>query len=526
MPFKLVRPDSGESYDLRSGSSLLVGRGLGVDISLPDPTISRRHAQIDRSESGMTVRDLGSRNGTFVNGQRVEAGTLVPGDVVMFGQVSFRVEQIATGEHRILAEDVSPMPVAATIVRERPVRDARALLDTREQSTIATEVMAGHELTQRKLELLLDVSKALSRPGNIDTLLDQIARYVFQIMDVDRVAILLIDDDGELVPRVARDRRGLDTGRAVPRSIARRVVEEKIAVVSDNAPEDERFGGASIVKQSVRSAMCAPLIGMEDVVQGVLYVDNLTTTHRFEDDDLEFLVAFSGIAAVAIENGRYAERIRRETIARSNFERFFAPNLAARIASAPNALQLGGERRRVAVLFNDIRDFAALAEQMTPEAVASQLTEYFTAMTDCVFRHGGTLDKFTGDGVMAQWGAPVASDDDADRALAAARDMLRSVDALNERWRAKGLPELRVGIGLSAGDVFAGYVGAERRLEYTVLGDPVNVASRICKAAAGGELLMTDELLAALRTPVDVEPRGSVELKGKQQRVGVYAVRQ
>ncbi len=529
MPYKLVRSEGGESYDLRTGALLVVGRGLGADIPLGDPTISRRHASLERAGEQVTVRDLGSSNGTFVNGQRVEAGVLAPGDTVTFGKVSFRVEEIPTGdEPQVNGDGATASPPGATIIRKRAVRESRAMLsDVLGAETVATDLKLsdGHELTQRKLALLLEVSKALSRVESVDVLLEQIVGYVFQIMDVDRVAILLQEEDGGLVPRVARDRQGSDAERAVPRSIARRVVQEKIAVLSDNAPEDQRFGGASIVMQSVRSAMCAPLIGMEDIVQGVLYVDNLTTTHRFENEDLDFLVAFSGIAAVAIENGRYAERIRREALARSNFERFFTPGLAARIASSPDALRLGGEKRHVAILFSDIRGFTPLSEHMPPEDVAALLNEYFTVMVECVFRHGGTLDKFIGDEIMAQWGAPVTAEDDAERALAAAFDMLDSLTRLNDRWRSEGgRPELRIGIGLNMGEVFAGYVGSERRLEYTILGDPVNVASRICRAAAGGEVLLTGEMLAALGHPPTVQERAGLELKGKRQRVDVYAV--
>jgi adenylate cyclase len=528
MPYKLVSPNGGESYDLRTGITLVVGRGMGSDIPLQDPTISRRHAELTRTPEGLSVRDLGSSNGTFVNGTRVKSATLAPGDTVLFGNVPFRVELIATGEYRAIEGPPSVAPTGATIVRQRPVRESAGLLSgALAGGTIVSGASShanGLELTQRKLALLLEVSKALSRVESIDVLLEQIAGYVFQIMDVDRVAILLCENDGELVPHIARDRQGSDAGRAVPRSIAGRVVSEKIAVVSDNAPEDQRFGGASIVMQSVRSAMCAPLIGMEDSVQGVLYVDNLTTTHRFDDEDLEFLVAFSGIAAVAIENGRYVARIRHEELARSNFERFFAPALAARIASAPDALRHGGEKRRVAILFSDIRGFTTLSETMPPEEVAALLSEYFTVMVECVFRHGGTLDKFIGDAIMAQWGAPVAAEDDAERALAAARDMLEALDRLNARWRSAGKPELRVGIGLNMGEVFAGYVGSERRLEYTILGDAVNVASRICAAAAGGEVLMTEGMVDSLRERPVLAERAPLGLKGKSKAVSVYAL--
>ncbi|HEY7877863.1 MAG TPA: adenylate/guanylate cyclase domain-containing protein, partial [Gemmatimonadaceae bacterium] len=378
--------------------------------------------------------------------------------------------------------------------------------------------------TEKKLAVLLEVSKQLSRAVDIDVLLDTIAGMVFQILDVDRVAIDLLDEQGARTPRISRDRNGATAGRAIPQSIARKVIGEKVAVLSDNAPQDERFGGPSILMQSVRSAMCAPLIGSEDRVLGVLYVDNLTATQRFDDDDLDFLVAFSNIAAVAIENSAFADRIRRETVVRSNFERFFAPNLAARIAGSPDAVKVGGEKRTVAVLFSDIRGFTALSEEMRPDDVARLLSEYFTVMVDVVFRHGGTLDKFIGDAIMAQWGAPIAVPDDADRALAAALDMMRELDTLNAKWHAEGRPVLQIGVGLNYGESFAGYIGSDRRLEYTVIGDAVNTASRLCAAAEGGEILLTREMRDALTTPPPMAERGTMELKGKSQPTPVYSV--
>jgi adenylate cyclase len=295
-------------------------------------------------------------------------------------------------------------------------------------------------------------------------------------------------------------------------------------VLTDDAGEDTRFRGQSIVMQRVRSAICAPLLAGEGRVLGVLYVDNVTTTHRFGEEDLEFLVAFSTIAAVAIENSQYAERIRRESLVRSNFERFFAPALAARIAASPEAVRLGGEKRLVTVLFTDIRGFTALSEGMRPDDMAALLTDYRTEMVDIVFRHGGTLDKFIGDAVMAQWGAPLEAQDDPDRAVRAAIEMVGALDRLNERFRVAGRPELQVGIGLNYGEAFAGYIGSESRLEFTVIGDTVNTASRLSSAAGPREILVSEELRHVLSAPPELVECAPLDLKGKSQPVRVYRV--
>jgi adenylate cyclase len=419
---------------------------------------------------------------------------------------------------------------SSTILRELPVAKSSGPLSVLFRATNLAEVKAetakasGAERTEKKLALLLEVSKGLSRVADAEALLDRITQLVFEIMDVDRVAIELVDPNGERVPKISRDRKGVVTGRSVPQTIARKVVGEKMAVLSDNAPEDERFGGQSIVMQSVRSAMCAPLIGTGDAVLGVLYVDNVTATQKFGDEDLDFLIAFSNIAAVALENSRFAERIRRETIVRSNFERFFAPTLAARIADSGEAVKTGGDKRTVAVLFSDIRGFTTISESMNPDEVASLLSEYFSVMVEIVFRHGGTLDKFIGDAVMAQWGAPIGSKEDADRAMAAAVDMLEELKDLNAKWKAAGRPEMQAGIGLNFGESFAGYIGSERRLEYTVIGDAVNISSRLCARAEGGEILLTESMKTALSKPPKMTEKGSMELKGRKKPMPVFSV--
>jgi adenylate cyclase len=161
---------------------------------------------------------------------------------------------------------------------------------------------------------------------------------------------------------------------------------------------------------------------------------------------------------------------------------------------------------------------------MKPDEIAKLLTEYFTEMVECVFRHGGMLDKFIGDAVMAQWGAPLANPDDADRAMRAAIDMMAALEELNARWRAQGRPTLEIGIGLNYGEAFAGNIGSERRLEFTVIGDTVNTASRLCSAAGPGEILLSDGMRRALASPPALEERPPMDLKGKSQSLPVYRV--
>jgi adenylate cyclase len=384
------------------------------------------------------------------------------------------------------------------------------------------------ERQAQKLALLLDISKELSKQPDTDKLLEKVVDITFKVMNVDRVSILMLEGAGmELIPRISRSKLGDQKGaRHVPTAIAQRAVQERLAILTDNAQMDERFGGSgTIVRQNVRSAMCTPLLGSDASCLGIIYVDNMTATDSFNDEDLEFLIAFSGIAAVAIENGQLTERVQREAVVLSNFQRYFAPDLAEQIASQLEEVKLGGEKRPVVVFFSDIRGFTSMSETMIPDEIATLLTEYFTEMVEIVFEHGGTLDKFMGDAIMALWGAPIQDEDAADRAIRAAMEQLSTLEKLNEKWAAEGRQQVGIGIGINFGEVFAGNIGSDRRLEYTVIGDAVNVASRLCSKAGAGEILVSEPFYRALTNPPEVEALEPLSLKGKAQAVPVYRVK-
>jgi len=400
--FKLLSTTGDQTVEMDPSKTLVVGRAVTSDVPIYDPTVSRRHAELSIRDGGVHVLDLGSANGTFVNGTRITDTTAAEGDIVTFGKAAFKVLEVAPPKPKE-APPLSefggrPPPPEATIVRQVAVKEPGADLEERvavrpsgASQLKIEDTESVDERQARKLSLLLDISKELSKQQDVDKLLEKVVDITFQVMNVDRVSILMLErGTNELVPRISRSRLGDGSGAKVPQSIARRAVDERLAILTDNAAADERFGGKSIMMQSVRSAMCTPLMGSDGKVLGIIYVDNMTAISSFNDEDLEFLIAFSGIAAVAIENGRLSERIKREAVVLSNFQRYFAPDLAEEIANQAEAVKLGGEKRPVVVFFSDIRGFTSMSENMIPDEIATLLTEYFTEMVEIVFEHSGT----------------------------------------------------------------------------------------------------------------------------------------
>jgi adenylate cyclase len=302
-------------------------------------------------------------------------------------------------------------------------------------------------------------------------------------------------------------------------------MSERVALLSQDAAVDERFAQAeSIVTQGVRSTICAPLL-TESEVHGALYADRLDPLAQFTRDDLELISAIAAQTAVAVETARAHKRLAREEVARANYARFMPDYVVRQLLEHPESFQLGGVNQTLTVLFADVRGFTRLAEHARPEQVVQLLNSYFSAMTEVIFAHGGTLDKYIGDGLMALFGAPTASPNDAANAVTAAVGMQRQIEALNVSLKAQGLPEISVGIGLHTGVATVGYIGSERRTEYTAIGDTVNLAARLEQNAAGGQILLSESVAEAAQHRHSLVRRQPLTVKNRTQPIQVYEIK-
>ena len=259
-------------------------------------------------------------------------------------------------------------------------------------------------------------------------------------------------------------------------------------------------------------------------VHGVIYADRLDPFASFTADHLELISAVAAQTAVTVETVKAHKRLAREEVARANYSRFMPEYVVKQLLENPDSFRLGGVNQTITVLFADIRGFTAISENENPENVVWLLNHYFSAMSEIIFEHGGTLDKYIGDGLMALFGAPNATPDDAQNALRAAVAMQKRLLTLKSELDAKGFSNIAVGMGLHTGVATIGYIGSERRSEYTAIGDTVNLASRLESNAIGGQILISSECAQAAGDIFPMIKREPLTVKNRIQPVEVFEV--
>jgi adenylate cyclase len=265
--------------------------------------------------------------------------------------------------------------------------------------------------------------------------------------------------------------------------------------------------------------MCAPLKG-GDKLYGLLYVDNLVKRGMFSQEDLNIFSVIATQAGLAVDRVRGREEMAKQAQQRSALERFLSPGVAQKIAAEAADIQLRGETQGLTVMFADIRGFTSMAEKMTPEETVEILNDFFNAMSDRIFSHEGTLDKFLGDGLMCLFGAPLSKGTDALNAVRTAVEMQQTLQVLNKDFERP----LRMGIGINTGKAVVGYMGATRRMDYTAIGDVVNVASRLCAAASPDQILISAATSADIGNELPLRKLEPVKVKGKAEPIQIFEV--
>ncbi len=526
MPRVEYTDPSGVRREVTFKVRLRIGRHPNQDLQILDRVVSKAHAVIDERDDRFVVYDAGSRNGTIVNGELIEGECdLNDGDEVTVGGtvVTYREEEGASDALRS----------KVTILEEGFESSIRKRLkETGNRHFLSADMIEDSEQLRtdyEKLRIANELNQAVSSELDLEQLLNRILEKAFEMFGADRGVIMLLDTETrELVP-AAMLTRDENVGSGAPirisRTIVREVIDEKAAVLSSNAQLDERFGGAhSIILAGIKATMSVPLLYREKLL-GIIHLDSQLTTGAFTEKDLSLLTGFANQAGNAIEHSRLVEQVKNDALAREQLGRLLSQDVVDDVMSGKLEIRRGGTARDASVLFADIRDFTSMAERHDAQDIVQMLNEYFEIMVEIIFRHGGTLDKFVGDEIMAVWGAPIAVDGHCERAVSAGLDMQRAMVEYNQTRIGEGLEPIHTGIGINTGEVVSGFMGSSKALDYTVIGDVVNTASRFCSCAAPGDIIVGDGVRDVLGERAVVDTLEARRLKGKSEPVPLYRVR-
>lgn len=546
----------GQTHDrILTDEEVTIGRSDDNAIVFFDPKVSRNHAKIIKKGKNYILSDLGSFNGTRVNKEFIKSAVLKNADEIRIGgallvfhsgkggvpsaadKLEFaRDDEYQDWQHQTIAikpQDCMKIDSRTLLITAPPkqiVKEKRIPLVSRKDKLPVKDAVEISRLERmnKVLFVLYEIGRHMNLIHDFNELLEKIMDLIFMVIDADFGFLILIDEEagGDFLPVVvkAKDARMKKKIRA-SRTLCKKAIDDRVALLTSNAMADARFSPTeSLVNQKIRSAMCAPLWQKEKII-GAIQLDSTRLGNQFTQDDLELLKAIGCQMSMVLEQANLNKKIREEEELRRRLERYHSPQVIDMILKKAEGEKddlLEAKNVSVTILFTDIVGFTRLSERLNPLDVNMLLNQYFSRMTDVIFEYEGTLDKYVGDRLMAVFGAPLEKDDDAERAIRAALKMRRELAAMMKN----ASPEKRfdVRLGINTGHVVAGNIGSPKRMDYTVIGDSVNIASRLESSAEPNQILIGEETYRQVKMKFKTKKVGARTLRGKTEPIMVYEV--
>jgi adenylate cyclase len=473
-----IRSPGGEprQYTLHPGNNT-IGRMSGNDIVILDSSASRYHAQVvfNPGNESIVVQDLGSTNGTYVNHERLVAPqSLSVNDIVRIGQ--HLIELTYWDDAHQIDQGGRP-PNTQLLTRE-------LILESLDQHAI----------------LLTEVASRLNTILDLPTALQTVSSLIKVSMGADRCEVILMDQVDKLS----------ELGFA--RSIAQQAIQQRSAVFVQDASSDPSLSRSAALL-NIHSAMCVPVLGADEIL-GLVYVfKNRPHSPPFAKRDLQLAIAISHQAALTIQRMVLLERVRQQEHVSNLLNRFLSPQEADYLLK--EYLETGAlpplSELCLTILAADILDSTHLAERLGARRFSDILAQYYDAMSKAIFKHGGMLNKYIGDGLMAVFGMPYQPPNPEERAVAAAIDMLARLREMNTSTE----EGITIGIGINTGPAVAGYMGTQDYVEFTVIGYPVNIAWGLESLARPNRILVGHTTYQAIEDRFLIQAIGEISIKGK-----------
>jgi adenylate cyclase len=546
----LSREEETKNFNLVQ-DDISIGRGKDNDIILFDQRASRQHAQIKKENNQYVIRDLGSINGTLVNEAKTRTATLQHNDqikignsILIFLEKEEKTEMIQkdlivskesdyedwTQKTISVSPDDSCLSDFETQPASRKEKKRKFQLSRKQDEPEPHAELESLERANKALYVLYEISRQLNSMKSFDEILTEMMNLLFKVIDADYGFLILTDHRKEedytpLIVKYRDETKKSAKKIKASRSIIKRVIEDKVALLTSNAQEDSRLGATeSLVSQNIRSAMCVPLWQKDEII-GVIQLDSVRYDNQFTEDELELLKTIGCQMAIILEQASLNDKLREEERMRNKLERFHSPQVIEMILKSNQETKddlMEAKELDATILFTDIVGFTPLSEKMEPKEINILLNRHFSKMTNIIFELDGTLDKYIGDSLMAVFGAPFGQDNDAERAVSAALKMKEALEA--EKKADNKEKDLNIRIGINTGQITAGNIGSPKRMEYTVLGDAVNVASRLESIAEPNQILIGEETYSRVKDKFKTREVGLRKLKGKSQELRIFEV--
>lgn len=475
-----------------------IGRLPDNDILLPDISVSREHCVIFEEGNEYYIRDLESTNGTFLNTVRiVNPAKLKDGDVIEIGEYTciFKlgipsVEKLKPGDKRTIN------------------------VETLEQRLF---IRHGERSVSNRLNLnfyiLHQLSKSILSNPELRFVFDTALTMLLQSIEAEQGIIMTFNEKGLL--EIKAKKTTLSGVKIELENINMSIVNDALDKISTIITSDPHKS---------RNIICSPL-WEKNRIYGAIYLDSSIDKPLFSENDLELLTAVANMVAIAIKQSELYEKVQKETLIRHNLEQYFSPAIVKEILSRRdeiNGINLRVEEKYGTIMFVDIKDFTTLSELLNPPELTEILNHYLDTCAKIIFKYNGSVNKFIGDGVMSVFGLPFPLENDAEMAVSAGIEIIKSIREFVQKLSQK--KRFKPKIGINSGKVIAGNIGSSHRLEYSVLGDTVNVAARLEGMAKPEQILIGEGTYEKIKGKFRINEIGTLWLKGKNESIRVFEV--
>lgn len=512
MKYKLEYITDDEVQALSLNKDTITAGKLKVnDLQLNDRTVSRSHCKFIKANDTYKLVDCGSTNGTYVNGYRVNEKVLRTGDNIAIGRTILKFLAVQDEQKYYDVDDQKISMVVPLLEDIKIEKDKEGLTEELNFLTALTKL-----------------GKNLIASTSLEDSFEKVGELIFEILKPKRIFIFFYNkNQKDLDLKYSRSDKGGRVEKVnISKTIAMKAIGEKVAILSSNTRDDARFEGAkSVILYGITSAISIP-IWTKISIYGLIYADTTQLEQMFTQKDLELLSTIANFTGLSIEGINNLEKLDREKKLRSRLERYHSPAVVSKIMERSDDATLGlmdYKESDASVLFMDIVGFTTKVENMNPVETGMFLNNFFTEMTDIIFKYNGTLDKYIGDAIMAVFGVPFPAKNHAQLAILAALDMQKKAKEI--KLGARENHRIQIRIGINSGKLISGDFGSPKRFDYTVLGNTVNIASRLeASIASPDEIVVSQATRDLNKDSFQFESLGEKKLQGISKKIKAYRV--